>query len=174
MRTSKKSRVFVIDASLARACGLRSQMAIEAAEFLRAVIRICHRAVLTNEITEEWLRHQSGFFVGWLSSMFAKRKHLRYGPTDLEARLREKVSKLQMQAEVRTALEKDLRLVAAALSVGGVVASLDEQARKHFRAAAASIGELRSVEWVNPNQDAGLIAWLEDGAPPQPRRQLGG
>ena len=106
--------------------------------------------------------------------MFARKKQVRSEAWETEARLRDEVNRLPAQGEVQAAIIKDLRLVAAALSVGGIVASLDENARKHLRAAATTISEMRSVEWVNPNQDADLIAWLEDGAPTQPGRQLGG
>jgi len=58
-----RSRVLVIDASIARAAGDVSMhpTSRNCRDFLQAVLDTCHRMALTTPIKEEWNRHQSRF-----------------------------------------------------------------------------------------------------------------
>src|SRR3954452_5022187 len=71
-----RSRRLVIDASIARAAGDSSThpTSRNCRDFLLIVLEICHRAVMTAPILEEWNRHQSRFASTWRKSMMARKK----------------------------------------------------------------------------------------------------
>ena len=72
------------------------------------------------------------------------------------------------------ALQKDLHLLQAALVTDQTIISLDETVRQLFKQASQQVGEIRDIIWVNPDRTAEEqpIAWLQNGAPPEPHRQL--
>lgn len=73
-----------------------------------------------------------------------------------------------------TIMLKDCHLLEASLAADSIIVSLDDKVRFHFTAAAESIGEIRGIVWVNlDKEDDEIIAWLEEGAEPEPHRQLG-
>jgi len=54
------SRRIVVDASVARSAGETSHLdSVLCREFLQAMLKICHRVVLTPEIEREWRKHAS-------------------------------------------------------------------------------------------------------------------
>ena len=71
-----RSRMLVIDASIAMAAGERSMhpTSRNCREFLQAVLAVCHRMVLTKPIQEEWNEHQSAFARRWRTAMMARKK----------------------------------------------------------------------------------------------------
>jgi len=75
--SNKISILLVIDASVARAAGTEnatSPTAQACCAFLKAVLEICHRMVMTPEIKKEWDKHESRFAKKWRSTMIAKKK----------------------------------------------------------------------------------------------------
>ena len=69
---------------------------------------------------------------------------------------------------------KDAHLIEAAMESDGTVISRDEEARLAFDEAAAAVGELRGIVWVNPTKGAEeAIKWLARGAKPVKSRRLG-
>ena len=63
-------------------------------------------------------------------------------------------------------IEKDRRLIEAALATDQRVASLDDKVRKHLQDHRSKLPEVASICWVNPNTPAeGVVAWLESGHP---------
>jgi hypothetical protein len=71
------SRHVVIDASVARAAGPNGAVhptAKHCRDFLLAVLEVCHRAVFSPPITDEWKNQQSGFARQWRVAMFARKK----------------------------------------------------------------------------------------------------
>jgi hypothetical protein len=165
----------VIDASVARASGGGHATAEEAKatrDFLSGALEASHQVVLTPEISEEWRRHRSAFARRWLVSMFARRRVLRL-PSATDAALRTKVSDAAENQAGRDAMEKDMLLIEAGLATERRVTSLDDRCRGHFARVSTSVGEIRSIVWVNPRNTRELpLRWLSAGAPDEPPRRL--
>ncbi len=104
--------------------------------------------------------------------MEAKKKVFRTEPVsddDLSGRILDTAASQKEQ----DALQKDLRLVEAALAADNSIAALDDTVRRAFRKAANSVGEIRRIVWVNPAKtEERPIAWLEEGAKIESTRQL--
>ncbi|MEK6301860.1 MAG: hypothetical protein AABO41_14205 [Acidobacteriota bacterium] len=138
-----------------------------------AVLTICHRIVMSAELTEEWDRHQSNFARTWRVSMVARKKLKRIDPAQ-NASLRARILKTTTKKKDQQAAEKDFHLIEAALDADGIVVSLDETARRAFAAAASQVRELGVLVWANPiNESEECGDWLEAGAPVEKSRQLG-
>ena len=169
------SGVLVIDASIARAAGDTSNhpTAQNCREFLQAVLSICHRMVLTTPIQEEWNKHQSRFARTWRKSMMARRKVEIVAVTAHQS-LEKRINRVELDEFVAAIIEKDRHLIEAALATDKRVASLDDRVRQHLRDHAATLSEIQSICWVNPNiPTEASIAWLESGAPVENSRKLG-
>jgi hypothetical protein len=71
-----RSRLLVVDASIARAAGDVSThpTSRRCCDFLLAVREICHQIVMIAPIQHEWDKHQSRFARTWRLSMLAKKK----------------------------------------------------------------------------------------------------
>lgn len=174
----KISKRLVIDASIARAAGgedATQPTSKNCRDFLKAVLDICHRMVMTPEIKEEWNKHESIFARRWRSSMVAKKKLEYYAEIPVDNELWEFIDCLAETDNQRLEMFKDLRLIEAALFTDKIVISLDEKtARKFFNKAATGLEILQDIVWVNPDQaEEKAIDWLEKGAEPAPERLLG-
>ncbi len=173
--STKISRRLVIDASVARASGgaeATYPTSKHCRDFLQAVLTICHHMVLTPDIAVEWKTHRSKFARTWQTAMMARKKVVRV-EVAMPSILLAKIKAVAASDKDSAAMFKDLCLIAAALATDQTVISLDETVRQLFRQAAASVGELRSVVWVNPDQVAEQsIIWLENGAKPDKERRL--
>jgi predicted nucleic acid-binding protein len=171
---SGDSKLLVIDASVAGAAGRTDHPVSKACrDFLEGVRKICHRVVMTREISDEWHRHQSNFALSWRSSMFAKNKVARpeVAPNEI---LRTNIQNSGLSKKACAAALKDAHLVEAALESDLRVVSLDETARAVFRKVAPRVGPLRPVLWANPTKEEDhIIEWLEGGAKDEEVRQLG-
>jgi predicted nucleic acid-binding protein len=171
---SQDSKRLVIDASIATAAGRTDHPVSKAyRDFLEGVRTICHRVVMTREISAEWNRHQSIFAASWRSSMFARRKVAQpeVGPNEM---LRTSIQNSGLTEKECAAALKDAHLVEAALESDFRVVSLDETARAVFRKAAPRVGPLRPVLWANPTKEEdNIIEWLEGGTEDEEVRQLG-
>lgn len=172
---AKGSKRLVIDASVARSAGrenARDPTSASCRDFLKAVRTICHQIVMTQEIGEEWRRHQSRFARQWLLSMTARRKVYRLGGV-LNSDLRGRIERVVSGKRDTEAMRKDYRLVEAAVVTDRTVASLDDAARELFAVAARRVGELRNIIWVNPGRsEEELILWLGNGAKAERKRLL--
>ncbi|HLL52038.1 MAG TPA: hypothetical protein VK447_00745 [Myxococcaceae bacterium] len=174
------SRLLVIDADIARACGSSDRPpAPQCVETLEAVLQICHRVLVTEALNEEWHRHagRNKVFMRWLKGMFGRKKVVRRTvPEDLE--LVRKVVQAGMTVGANEAeqaqVAKDVHLLAAALKGDERILSLDDRARRRFQQAASTVVQIAQICWVNPvNEDEGVLTWLEAGAPEEKHRQLG-
>lgn len=173
----KVSRRLVIDASVARAAGgedATHPISKHSRDFLRAVLNVSHYVVMTPDIRNEWRRNQSTFARRWLVSMTARRKVL---PIDIHEN-RELYTRLTHAASTpreREAMQKDTRLLDAAMATDNTIVSLDETVRRLFAVASVQVGELRIIVWVNPGnvEDEQPIAWLRNGAKAERARRLG-
>ena len=173
MRPADSKRL-VIDPSIARAAGRTDHPISKACRVcLESILNICHQAVLTRAITEEWKRHRSNFTFLWLSSMYARKKVARpeVAPDDA---LRASIRNSGLTEKECAAALKDAHLIEAALISDLRVVSLDETVRAIYRKAAPRVAPLRPVHWANPTKDEEhTIEWLEDGAEVEEVRQLG-
>ena len=152
----------MIDASVASAAGLTMKPASRRCrEFLQAVLRISHRAVMTPLLRAEWNNHQSLFAARWLAEMTSKAK------VESIADVRDE----QLRAEVpgTASAQKDLHLIEAALATDKIVVSIDDKARAELSVPAAA-----EVMWIHPVDEGGhVIYWLNKGAEPVDEWKLG-
>ena len=166
---AKVSRRLVIDASVARSAGGEQATfptSKHCRDFLKAVLSICHRAVMTPEIAEEWKKHQSNFARTWRVSMVAKKKMIPLHSAHDNA-LRKKIENSASSEKGCAAMLKDIHLLEAALVTDSVVVSLDDIVKNLFSASCQSVGEIKNVVWVNPDEGEGKTqTWLEKGAKP--------
>jgi hypothetical protein len=169
-----RSRVLVIDASVAHAAGETSMHPTSKScrEFLQAVLNICHCMAMTPDIQEEWNRHQSRFARRWRTLMMARKKieSVDIGPHfSLKKRIEREIGKKYL-----VEVEKDRRLIEAAIATEQRVVSLDDLVREILRDHSAKLSEVQSICWVNPcTPDEQAVAWLESGAPAERTRMLG-
>ena len=164
---ARVSRRLVIDASVARAAGGEEATfptSKHCRDFLKAILTICHRMVMTPEIQDEWRTHQSRFTSTWRRSMESRKKVVRV-PTSAHDQLYGKIRRVVMRDQDYETMQKDFCLIDAALETDRIVISLDEVARWLFATTSQSVGELASVMWINPDKMVEQsITWLEHGA----------
>src|SRR4051812_31115831 len=128
---------------------------------------------MTAPIQEEWNKHQSRFARRWRLSMMARRK-VKIVEIEVHSFLERRFPKVAASPFILAIMEKDRRLVEAALLSDQRIASLDETVRKHFRDHGERLPELRKICWVNPdNVDDDVCDWLKNGAPAERSRMLG-
>lgn len=124
-------------------------------------------------ITDEWNKHKSAFARTWLVSMTARKRVVRVEPEQLEE-LRQKLQEITDSLKEREAMLKDFHLIEAALVTDRTVIALDETVRALFGTACQTMGQMKSIVWVNPDKlEEATITWLEAGAEPETHRQLG-
>ncbi|MFL6276724.1 MAG: hypothetical protein ACJ74G_16165 [Blastocatellia bacterium] len=174
--SKRVSKRLVIDASVARSSGDENAVfptSKRCRDFLLATLDICHQAVMTEAIRDEWNRHQSRFARGWRVSMVARRK-LHIIDVALDDHLRERIRRVATRTQDRETMLKDAHLLEAAIATDQVVISLDETVRVLFVTAAIRVGEIRRILWANPDKiEEDCVSWLERGARSERRRQLG-
>lgn len=91
----------------------------------------------------------------------------------IDESLREKIFEC-IDPSAKANVEKDMRLVEAALLADEIVTSLDDKMRKHFQGVAKIVTDIEAVIWVNPiEDDEGCIIWLRQSIPADDFRQLG-
>ena len=172
---ARDSKQLVIDADVARASGSETAThprAEHCRDFLNAVLLLSHRIVMTEKINNEWKNHQSRFARRWRVSMDARKKINRIDPPEDEE-LQAKVTTTTNNTDEIEAIQKDFHLLQAALATDQTVISLDETVRQLFKQASQQVGEIRNIIWVNPDRtEEQPITWLQNGAPPEPHRQL--
>ncbi|MFN2453241.1 MAG: hypothetical protein ABR577_03375 [Pyrinomonadaceae bacterium] len=172
----KASKRIVVDASIARAAGGEGATfprSKTCRDFLRPFLNSTHHVVMTDEIEEEWNKHQSGFAHTWRKAMVSRRR-LETIEIIVDDHLRRRIEGTATTANHRKAIRKDLRLIEASLATDKTITSLDEEVRMLFQAAASVVSELRRIVWVNPDQAAEeWRRWLEGGAKPERKRLLG-
>jgi hypothetical protein len=175
--TSKTLKRLVIDASVAQAAGGQTAAhptSKQCRDFLTAVLEICHRVVMTPEISEEWRQHQSSFARGWRVSMEARKKVTRPDPVPSYHQLYARAESTVLSFKDREAMYKDFCLLEAALHTDRIVVSLDDTVRHLFAGASRAVAELRQIAWVNPDKEAeSVLTWLEEGAGFEEKHCLG-
>ena len=174
---SRDLKRLVVNASVARAAGgeeARASVSINCTEFLEIFRDECpHHVVMTPELSEEWEENQSKFAATWLRSMIA-RKRFDYVEPRVHQALRDKIRETATGENEVEDMRKDFHLLEAALVTDQTIISLDETIRRLFAHATQGVGEIRDIVWVNPErmEEEEPLVWLENGAPPEDRRQL--
>ena len=144
--SKKRSRVLVIDASVARAAGETEHPVSSACRrFLRAVLEICHRVAVNEEIRAEWQKHQSRFTRKWRRSMAARKKPLSdipVVPTGLDLE--------RFAPRHREAVKKDLCLLEAALAADCEIVTLDDALCRALASSPAGTRLRNRITWHNP------------------------
>ncbi|MBF0495344.1 MAG: hypothetical protein HQK58_02025 [Deltaproteobacteria bacterium] len=151
----KKSKVLVIDACVARAAGDASstnRASSVARDCLTLIFQICHRAVFTGEVTEEWEKHQSTFARAWKGKMKDKEKRLSRNPVRLP-RLTAFIEKSSCEETKRDAMLKDVRLIEAAMAADKIIIPFDNKARDLFKELARKFKSIRAITWINPLEE---------------------
>lgn len=124
---SKVSRLLAVDASVLRSAGDKAGHSAHCTSVLSCILEICHRAVLTVEIQEEWNRHQSRIAIKWRASMNARKKLIPINIDAQRRRITGQVNQLvQVTAAQRAGLMKDVHLLASAAYGDHVIVSGDQ------------------------------------------------
>lgn len=172
-----KSRLLVIDASVARAAGDRDAThptSSKCRAFLEAVHNICHGIVMTNDVFGEWSRHESRQSRKWRRTMIAKKSKRALLGNVLDLSLRSQIESYIQDERTRAIVSKDVCLIEAALASDLRIVSLDEAVRTRFAELSNTVKALRNIIWINPtNETEAPIPWLEQGAPAEDHRFLG-
>jgi len=171
----RKGRRLVIDACVAQSAGGEGAtfpLSKHCRDTLKAIYDICHRAVFTPEIHDDWRRHRSRYTRKWLRWMNGARKIDRLD-VGADEQLRDALEAAASTDKRAKAMLKDVHLIEAARGADHVVVSSDREARKLFAAVARQVKELRDIVWADPSEDLDdLVAWLKRGAPPEAERCL--
>jgi uncharacterized protein YqfA (UPF0365 family) len=163
----------VIDASVARAAG-ETEHPISRAnrDLLRQVMSVCHKVVMTPDISREWKAHRSRLSFQWHAAMTARKKVFDAHQT-ADPDLCSRIDACPLSKNQRAAIQKDLHLIEAGLATDQIVISADDSARRLFATVSARVGALKSVVWVNPAEEPeALQEWLKQGARPVSDWQL--
>lgn len=105
--------------------------------------------------------------------MVARKKEIQLDSQHNET-LRKKIKNAAASEKGCAAMLKDVHLLEAALATDSVVVSLDDVVKNLFSASCQSVGEIKSIVWVNPDEGNGKTqAWLEKGAKPDKNLRLG-
>lgn len=168
-----QSRMFVVDASVARAAGTANVDSTSSScrRFLETMLTVCHRIAMTADIRDEWNRHQGNYARKWRKQMVSRKKLVAL--KNPETTLAVEIADLDIAAGQQRAMLKDSHLVDAALIADRRIVALDERARGLFCRASAVIRRIEGVHWVNPADDVtDKIRWLEAGARDMPAWQI--
>ncbi len=164
---SRRSWSIVVDATIARAAGGKDAVFPQSKhcrDFLREMLEICHKTVMTEQIFEEWKKHESRFARTWRTGMIARSKLVNLGDVS-DVDMKNEIDDLAVSQKDCAAMKKDALLIAAALETDGLVASTDDTARKLFSQACKNIARLAPVIWVNPATDYVAVSqWMRRGA----------
>ena len=141
---SKVSRLLAIDASVLRSAGEKEGHSAHCTEVLTSILSICHRSVICIEIQQEWNKHQSRIASKWRAAMNARKKLVK---TDIKVH-RQRISGqvnsiLELTNTQRTALNKDVHMLAASAHSDHVIVSSDQSLKALCQAHLTE-----SVEWL--------------------------
>lgn len=160
-----RSRRLVIDTDIMRSSGGLEAVhpkSKHCRDFLLHVLKFDHQVVITEAIKEEWQRHKSAWASRWIVQMRSRRLAAHIEVQD-DNTLRTRIAQTTTSQNEKEAALKDCHLLEAALAADKTVISTDDKtARKLFSKASISVGELRTIVWVNPDrahQEA--LQWLE-------------
>lgn len=151
MTANKRSRLLVVDASVAQSAGETEHPVSSCCrDSLFAILTICHRVVITEPIQDEWNHHMSRFTRKWFRSMVARKKIHRCEGIPL-GHLDEACEELS--AAEQDGLRKDLCLVEAACAGDGIVVTRDDVIQAIWHRCHDQLGVPKPITWINPITD---------------------
>lgn len=157
MTANRRSRLLVVDASVAQSAGeTKHPVSSCCRDSLLAVLTICHRVVITEAIQEEWGHHMSRFTRKWFRSMVARKKVHRCEGV-LPSHIDETCEGLS--ATEQDGLRKDLLLIEAACAGDGIIVTRDDVIQAIWAKCHGRFGIPKPIRWINPVIDG--VAALE-------------
>ncbi len=148
MTTNRRSRLLVVDASVAQSAGeTKHPVSSCCRDSLFAILTICHRVAITEAIQDEWNYHMSRFTRKWLRSMVARKKVHRCEGIPL-SHVDEACEGLSVTEQ--NGLRKDLCLVEAALAGDGIVVTRDDVIQAIWHKCHDRFGLAKPIQWINP------------------------
>jgi hypothetical protein len=180
---SSPSKRLIVDASVLRAASPDDSThptGSKCRDILETILRSGHEAAVTDEMVEEWNRHNSKSARRWRSRMSARRKMIKVKPTDCSDVMTALRQSHQFSEAEVAAVEKDMHLVAAARAfdrslalANRAILSMDEIVRNLLRKLAAETRAIDRLHWANPATEyEPLRAWLVNGKPAAPEWRL--
>ncbi len=137
-------------------------------ELLNTIYAICHQAVVSTALREEYDRHASRFAVRWLKAMTSKGKVIPVEARETGRARRWAKDAAQIGERAGRELRKDLHLVLAALETDQIVVSAETRSRDLLERVMGR--DEPPLGWALVAPDT--IDWLRDGAPLEAVRVL--
>jgi hypothetical protein len=152
MTPNKRSRLLVVDASVARSAGeTENPVSSCCRDSLLGILTICHRIVMTEAIQSEWNRHMSRFARRWLTSMWARKKVHRCNAVRL-SHVDEACAGLSVAEQ--DGLRKDLLLLEAACAADGIIVTRDDAIQAIWHKCRDRLAAPKPITWINPVPDS--------------------
>jgi len=102
------------------------------------------------------------------------RKRIEFVEVPAHLTLEKRVARAAADEFLAVIIDKDRRLIEAALMTEKRVTSLDDHVRKHLQDHLTRLPDIRSICWVNPcRPEEDAVTWLGAGAPAERIRLLG-
>ena len=166
----------VIDADIARAAGEATDPASESClcRMMLDVVRGSQlRLVMSEDTTQQWDYHRSGYARKWLSAM-VRLERVEAVPVEHDSRLRRYLLLRAGNAEDRRlAARNDVHLLEAALATDNRILSKERIAREFFSTCSEGMRKLGPILWANPcRPEDRTCDWLRCDAPDEPGRRL--
>jgi len=147
-RRKGNSRVVVIDACVARAAGETEHPVSSACRRVLEDLRdICHHAVLTPELHEEWNKHRSKFAYRWRGAMARMGKKLQIEQPPQTALRLDGCSEADQDA-----IRKDRFLLDAALAHDRIIVTSDRRLQEALERFADGRKLGGQITWIDPLQ----------------------
>jgi hypothetical protein len=147
------------------------------ANTLKAV-KACLRLsiVMTDELADEWARHNSRFGRLWLMDMYNYGR-VEWAPTRLTASLVQTCRELRcgiVGARERRIFNEDFHLIIGALTTDKRIISCDNAARCVFADIASRVGRITQMLWSDPFRgEDDIINWISGGLRARKSLKLG-
>jgi hypothetical protein len=135
---------------------------------LSDILQICHRAVISPPLEEEYRRHASDYGDRWWSAMTRKNKVVRTPARETSRARRWLQSEALASNAQREELRKDMHLVMAALETDELIVTSEIRSRDLLRGVVSD--DDHTPGWVVLGDDT--TAWLADGAPLLPEHRV--
>lgn len=143
------SRLLIVDTSVVRSAGETEHPVSSACrKCLLAILEICHRVAVTDDIKKEWNRNMSRFSRKWWRSMAARKKSiLTVQPVTIALDI------IAFTASAQTAIKKDLCLLEAASAADHILVTRDNALMTALSETQQGIDLRQSLRWINPAED---------------------
>lgn len=152
--TATRTHYLVVDACILRSAGPSDAVhpvASTCRETLKTILQEKHYVVISNQIRDEWRRHQGNFAVRWRVDMLARRRFVQSNSSLPD--LWKAISKQLPEQEKRNAAQKDFHLIEAAKEYSSLILSSDGKAREIYAICASTLREIGAVAWTCPTRD---------------------